>query len=188
MGQLQKLAWEAGADERTLRRAVIGGTVRCRRPSPRRLEVSPEERAYLREHWPLLANLRQALRTEPNVRFAALFGSVARGTETAASDLDVVIDLKRHSRHGSARLRDRLHAVSGREVQLVHLADVEESAPDLLGEIVTEGRVLVDRDRCWPRLQRRRWQILERAREAGQELLAAEREIAKRLEREGASP
>src|ERR1700677_2840485 len=61
---LTDLAHELGADERTLRRAVTDGTVRCERLTPRKGRVSDEERRYVLEHWPLLAQLRRALRTE----------------------------------------------------------------------------------------------------------------------------
>lgn len=187
MGHLQKLAWEVGAPERTLRRAVSTGILRCRRPTPRHLEIDAEERAYLRSHWELLSRLREVLRTEPNVRFAAIFGSVARGDESEASDLDLVIDFARRDRRGRIRLADRVEAVSERRMQLLHLHDVELCAPDLLGEVLVEGRVLVDRDDLWPELMRRRRQILEQARDARQELLATERAAISRFEQEAAS-
>ncbi len=53
--------------------------VRCERLGLRRQRVSDEERRYAIDHWQLLARLRRALRTEPNVRLAAVYGSVARG-------------------------------------------------------------------------------------------------------------
>jgi len=188
VGHLQRLAWEVGAPERTLRRAVSTGMLRCRRPTPRRLEIDVEERAYLRSHWELLSRLREVLRTEPNVRFAAIFGSVARGDESEASDIiDLVIDFARRDRRGRIRLANNVEAVSGRRAQLLHLRDVELCAPDLLGEVLVEGRVLVDRNDHWPELMRRRRQILERARDARQELLASERAATSRFEREAAS-
>ncbi|MEX0971818.1 MAG: nucleotidyltransferase domain-containing protein [Solirubrobacterales bacterium] len=127
------------------------------------------------------------LRTEPNVRFAAIFGSVARGDESEASDLDVAIDFEKRDRRGRIRLANKMEAASGRRVQLVHLGDVEECAPDLLGEIVVEGRVLVDRDGRWPGFMRRRRQILERARDARRELLTTERTAISKFERESTS-
>jgi predicted nucleotidyltransferase len=187
MGHLQRLAWEVGAPERTLRRAVSAGTLRCRRPTPRRLEIDAEERAYLRDHWELLARLRETLRTEPNVRFAAIFGSVARGDESEASDLDMAIDFDRRDRRGHLRLASKVEVVSGRRAQLLHLRDVELCAPDLLGEILVEGRVLVDRNDRWPELMRHRRQILERARDARRELLATEVKAISKFEREAAS-
>lgn len=141
----------------------------------------------MRDRWELLARLRAVLRTEPNVRFAAIFGSVARGDESEASDLDVAIDFEKRDRRGRIRLANKMEAASGRRVQLVHLGDVEECAPDLLGEIVVEGRVLVDRDGRWPGFMRRRRQILERARDARRELLTTERTAISKFERESTS-
>ena len=187
MGHLQKLAWEVGVPERSLRRAVSVGTLRCRRPTPRRLEVDATERAYLRSHWALLAQLRAVLRTEPNVRFAAIFGSLARGDERADSDLDLVIEFRRRDRRGRIRLAGKLEAVSKRRVQMLHLRDLEECAPDLLGAIVLEGRVLVDRDERWPGLLRRRQQIFQRAKQENEQLQAAERKAIARFARAAAS-
>ena len=70
---------------------------------------------------------------------------------------------------------------------MLHLRDVEECAPDLLGEIVLEGRVLVDRDDRWPGLLRRRRQILQRAKQADEQLQAAERKAIAQFERDAAS-
>lgn len=187
MGHLQKLAWEVGAPERSLRRAVSAGTLHCRRPTPRRLEVDAAERAYLRSHWELLARLRAVLRTEPNVRFAAIFGSLARGDERADSDLDIVVEFRRRDRRGRIRLMGKLEAVAERRVQMLHLRDLEESAPDLLGEILLEGRVLVDRGDRWPGLLRRRRQIFQRAKQADERLQAAERRAIALFARDAAS-
>jgi hypothetical protein len=75
------------ADQRTLRRAVALGTVRYAKLSPRRVELAAGEEEYLRRHWGLLGSLPSALGTEPNMRFAAVFGSVARGEDDADSDI-----------------------------------------------------------------------------------------------------
>ncbi|HVA18785.1 MAG TPA: hypothetical protein VMU55_01255, partial [Solirubrobacteraceae bacterium] len=75
MSQLQMLARDVGVNERTLRRAVTQGTLRASRPSPRKIEIPLAESQYVRRSWPIIAGLRATLRTEPNVRFALLFGS-----------------------------------------------------------------------------------------------------------------
>src|SRR5271165_1720836 len=93
MNGLVLLAEEVGVDERTLRRAVGLGTLRGNRSTPRKLELSLSEREYVRRSWGLISTLRAALRTEQNVRFALLFGSAAIGTDTSASDVDVLVDL-----------------------------------------------------------------------------------------------
>lgn len=172
MTELDRLAREVQVSGRTLRRAAERGTFRIRRQSERRVFVPVEERVYVREHWSLLGTLVQALRTQPNVRLAVLFGSVARGDEGAGSDLDVLVRLRRDDYLARAELIDRLESVSGRRVQLVSLDQARE-APLLLADVLREGRVLVDRERDWPRLGRQAKEIARRA---------AEEE--KRLERE----
>ena len=153
---LQGLAAELQTTDRTLRRAVAQGLVRAGRPSPRRLDISLAERVYLRRSWALLSSLREAMRTEPNVSFAALFGSRARGVEDDASDVDLLVAL----REGADRwvLADRLSERVGADVQIVDLDDAL-AAPLLLAEALREGRVLVDREAVWPSLTRRLPQI-----------------------------
>ena len=153
---LQGLAAELQTTDRTLRRAVAQGLLRAERPSPRKLDISLAERVYLRRSWALLSSLREAMRTEPNVSFAALFGSRARGVEDDASDVDLLVAL----REGADRwvLADRLSERVGVDVQIVDLDDAL-AAPLLLAEALREGRVLVDRDAVWPSLTRRLPQI-----------------------------
>jgi hypothetical protein len=90
---LRSLARLLDVPERTLRRAAAEGMVHGQRVSKRRYETSLREETYLREHWTLLRALRAALRTEPNVRLAVLFGSIATGRESEQSDLDLLVVL-----------------------------------------------------------------------------------------------
>lgn len=156
---LTALAAELATTDRTLRRAVAQGLLRAERPSPRKLEISVEERVYLRRSWPLLSELRQALRTEPAVAFAALFGSAARGELRVGSDVDVLVALRESAdiRLLASRLSERV----GLQLQIVSLEDAQR-APLLLAEVLGEGRVLVDRERVWPRLRAQRANV-ERA-------------------------
>jgi predicted nucleotidyltransferase len=149
---LRKLAQHLDVPERTLRRAAAEGLIRGDRTSPRRYRTSLREEAYLRAQWPLLRELRDALRTEPNVRLAILFGSQATGTSTARSDVDVLVGLVDPSASRVAELTGRLERRSGRDVQLVRLRDAE-GAPDLMADALERGRVLIDRDGRWPQLQ-----------------------------------
>jgi predicted nucleotidyltransferase len=162
---LRSLARHLDVPERTLRRAAAEGLIHGERTSPRRFRTSMREEAYLRAHWPLLRGLRDALRTEPNVRLAVLFGSQALGTATARSDVDLLVALADPGAARVAELAGRLERRVGRTVQLVRLEDAER-APALMTDVLERGRVLVDRERRWQelRLQLGAWQA--RAAEA----------------------
>jgi predicted nucleotidyltransferase len=110
-----------------------------------------------------MAALRQALRTDQNVRFALLFGSAARGTDTPASDIDVLVELRDPALDRVIDLSEQLTAASGRPVDVVRLGDAEND-PSFLADAVTEGRVLVDRDQRWPRLRSRESALRRRGR------------------------
>jgi predicted nucleotidyltransferase len=114
--------------------------------------TSMREEEYLREHWPLLREMRAALRTEPNVRLAVLFGSAAVGQETSSSDIDLLVQLRIGSSTAVAALAQRLGDRVGREVQLARVEDAANSVA-LMVDALTTGRVLVDRDRLWAQLK-----------------------------------
>ncbi len=158
MATMALLAEEMGINDRTLRRAVAEGTLRGTRRSPRKLELSLAERQYVRRSWRLLAALRGALRTEQNVRFALLFGSVAVGTDTADSDIDVLVDLRDGSLERVTDLNAKLSAATGRSVDVVRLEDAE-GEPSFLADVLAYGRVLVDREGLRPRLRMREAQL-----------------------------
>jgi predicted nucleotidyltransferase len=162
MTDLELLARQVGVNERTLRRAVSQGTLRAARPTPRTLDLSFTERRYVRRAWPLLSALRSALRTEQNVRFALLFGSAATGADTPASDVDVLVDLLDPSLDRVLDLAAKLTRIVGRRVDVMRLADAE-AEPSMLADIVADGRVIVDRERLWPRLRRRPARLIRRA-------------------------
>ena len=151
MTELALLAREVDVHERTLRRAIAEGSLRGVRPSPRTLAMSLSEREYVRRSWKLLSALRAALRTEHNVRFAMLFGSVARGTADPGSDVDVLVALRDPDLERVVELATKLTAATGGRVDVVRLED-GESEPSFLADVIADGRVLVDRERLWPRL------------------------------------
>ncbi len=161
MSSLKLLASDVGVNERTLRRAVAQGTLRGARPSPRKLELPLTERQYVRRSWPMISLLRSALRTEPNVRFALLFGSFAIGTDEPNSDVDVLVALRDPSLLHLVDLEARLTDVLGRDVDLVVLGDVEHE-PSFLAHALAEGRVLVDRDERWHVLRARQARLRQR--------------------------
>lgn len=163
MSQLAELADDIGVDERTLRRGAGQGTLRAERLSPRKLRLAPGEAAYLRRHWPLLAVLRSALRTEPNVAFALLFGSVARGDDHAESDVDILVVLREESPARKIELQDRLERAAGRKVHLLVLEAASRNEV-LISMAVEEGRVLVDREELWAKLRSELDSLRRRAR------------------------
>lgn len=149
---LRTLARHLDIPERTLRRAAAEGLIRGERTSPRRYFTSLREEAYLRRHWPMLSDLRSALRTEPNVRLAVLFGSLATGGDTDRSDADILVQLLDPSMGRLAELTGRLEQRGTRDVQLVRLKEAELN-PSLMRDVLEQGRVLVDRDARWPELK-----------------------------------
>jgi predicted nucleotidyltransferase len=163
---LRRLAVELAIPERTLRRAAREGLIRGDRVSPRRFRTTLREEVYLRGHWKLLHALRAALRTEPNVELAVLFGSAAIGNDNTGSDVDILVAVADPSVSRLAELAERLSRRIDRDVQLVRLADAE-SSPILMDDIVTYGRVLIDRNDHWSSLRdaASRWRRLARRAE-----------------------
>ena len=156
------LADEVGVDERTLRRAANQGTLRAQRLSPRKLRLPAREAQYVRRSWPLLGELRAALRTEPNVRFALLFGSTARGDDREDSDVDLLVVLDDPSLDRQLDLEWRLRTALGRAVDVVTLEAAETNSM-LLALAVEDGRVLVDRIDLWPKLSAESEKLSRRA-------------------------
>jgi predicted nucleotidyltransferase len=169
MTVLHEVAEQIGAHERTLRRGLSEGLLRGRRPTARTVELAPGEVAYLRAHWPLLAALREALRSERNVRLAVLIGSAARGALHDASDVDVLVEFADANWRAQDRLRERLARAAGRPVDLVALESTVED-PLLLDAALRDGRVLIDRDRLWPSLLADRGRAARAAARAADEL------------------
>jgi predicted nucleotidyltransferase len=112
----------------------------------------------------MLRALRAALRTEPNVRLAVLFGSTATGGDDERSDVDVLVVLHDSDVSRLAELAERLSRRLGREMQIVRLSEAQAS-PVLMVDIIDHGRVLVDRDDLWSRVGEAapRWRRLARS-------------------------
>ncbi len=164
---MRRAASELSIPERTLRRAASEGLVHGQRVTPRRFRITFREEAYLRSHWGLLRTLRAALRTEPNVRLAVLFGSTATGNDDERSDVDVLVVLRNPGLGRLAELTERLSRRIGREMQLVRLSEAK-SSPVLMVDVIDHGRVLVDRDDLWSGLGNAapRWRRLAREAES----------------------
>jgi len=102
--------------------------------------------------WQLLANLRQALRTEQNLRFALLFGSAARGDDSEGSDVDLIVEMRDAALVRVVDLELKLEDLLGRRVDVLTLEDASAS-PVLLAEALKEGRPAVDREGRWIQLR-----------------------------------
>lgn len=150
-----ELARELGTTDRTLRRVADGGAVTGRKSRGGHWRFPPQEREWLRSHWSLVSQLRSALRAEPSVRAAILFGSTAVGTDHASSDVDLIVDLAGDDPLALGRLRRRLTRKLGRRFDLFRLADLE-AEPEILVPLLDHARPIVDRDFVWPRVLRRR--------------------------------
>ncbi|HVY77901.1 MAG TPA: nucleotidyltransferase domain-containing protein [Solirubrobacterales bacterium] len=151
MTELELLARQVGANERTLRRALNEGTLRAERPTPRKLKLDAAEKQYLRHSWELLGALRRGLRTEQNVRFALLFGSAARGDDSEGSDVDLIVEMRDPSSMRVVDLELKLEGLLGRRVDVLTLEDARAN-PVLVAEAVAEGRTIVDREERWAQL------------------------------------
>jgi hypothetical protein len=96
-----------------------------------------------------LANsLTAFLDGRPELMAAYLFGSVARGTARAASDVDIAILLERDPPPTfealSLDLEGDLERLLGRPVQLVVL---NRAPVDLIHNVLRDGQIVLDRDR-----------------------------------------
>jgi len=160
---VRDLAVDIGAPERTVRRAVETRMIRARRPTPRKLVLNDGERDYARRNWGLLQMLREALRTEPGVKMAVLFGSSARGDAGPGSDIDLVVAWKDRARARHGALLAKLEDATGRRVDIIDW-DQAKKSPLLLEQLLNEGRVIVDRGYVWPRLLATQDAVFARAR------------------------
>lgn len=84
----------------------------------------------------------------PDVVAVYLFGSVARGSGTSQSDVDVAVLLREPTAQSPSAaveaLLDRLERAARRTVDLVLL---NSAAPDLTHRVLRDGVLLLDRDR-----------------------------------------
>ena len=94
-----------------------------------------------------------ALNTQPGIRLAILFGSLAAGREREDSDLDLAIDAGHRLTAGEKlALMNELAERTGRPVDLVDLQAVGEP---LLGQILWHGHRLLGSETCYADLIRK---------------------------------
>lgn len=101
----------------------------------------------------------KVLAADPRIGYALVFGSCARGTAHAGSDLDVAIG-GMSSTLSTLELGDligQLEVVSGREVDLVLL---DEASPGLAYRVFKDGVTVLERDPD-ALASRKAWAVLE---------------------------
>ncbi len=91
----------------------------------------------------------ELISADDSVVAAYLFGSVARGTDSSDSDVDVGILLRSVPSAGLTDLRftleGNLERALGRRTQVVVLND---APPDLVHRVLRDGRLVLERDRA----------------------------------------
>ena len=91
----------------------------------------------------MTTELHAILKDDPAIDLAILFGSFAEGRSGPASDLDVAVSCGAPMTPKQRQdLSDRIAESTGREIDIVDLATVGGA---LLGNILRQGRTLVDR-------------------------------------------
>lgn len=148
---LRDLAEILGLPLRTVQRAAADGLIHSERDGRRRLVTSLEE-SYLQQNWDFLRGFRDALRTEPLVRLAVLFGVAAKGHEAQLSAIDLLVDLNESDEALLAEAVARVEARVGLTVRPTSLR-AAGATPSLMAEVLRDGRVLVDRDGEWASLR-----------------------------------
>ena len=94
--------------------------------------------------------VRQALSRYPELRLIVLFGSLARGSETPDSDLDVAVQADAPlTVEQKMRMTETLALAFNRPVDLIDLKSVGQP---LLSEIIAEGKRLKGSNEDWAKL------------------------------------
>jgi predicted nucleotidyltransferase len=104
-----------------------------------------------------MMEIAELLRGFPRIRLAALFGSMARGVATEASDIDIGVSI--HGEYGLLDLGEicsSLEAGLSRRIDLVDLDSALSESPLLAYEIASSGLPLVEREQgAWLRFKDR---------------------------------
>ena len=99
---------------------------------------------------PIDQQLREVLSGFPQIMLAILFGSVARGTANAQSDLDLaVIAEKPLQAAEKIQIIEALAMATGRPIDLV---DVYAAPEPLLGQVLKHGRRVLGTDQAYAKL------------------------------------
>jgi hypothetical protein len=91
--------------------------------------------------------LRRVVEDDPRLGYAMVFGSHARGTANAGSDIDVAVGARGGRRLTSIELGEiasQLERAAGRPIDIV---DLESAPPALAYRVFRDGQVVLERDR-----------------------------------------
>jgi predicted nucleotidyltransferase len=101
----------------------------------------------------LAENLERILAGFPAVRLAVLFGSAARGTDNARSDVDLGVFLEEDD---PSQLWPIDVAAAGAVRRTIDLVDLRRAPPLLRFAVARDGRPLIEREEGeWPRFKAR---------------------------------
>ncbi len=91
-----------------------------------------------------LNSVRDALRRQPDIELACVFGSFAEGRQTPESDIDVAIAAREPiDAQRRLALNDAIANAAGRPVDLV---DLHRAGPLVLTQALTRGKRIIKRD------------------------------------------
>lgn len=91
--------------------------------------------------------LRRVVEADPRIGYALVFGSRARGSQHAHSDVDVAVGAAEGRPLTALDLGDiasRLESAAGRPIDLV---DLESAPPSLAYRVFRDGQVIFERER-----------------------------------------
>ena len=92
--------------------------------------------------------LRRVLEADPRIAYALVFGSSARGTAHAGSDVDVAIGLTAGPTLGALGVGDLIARLESAVVQPVDLVLLDEAPVALAYRVFRDGIVVLERDRA----------------------------------------
>ena len=90
--------------------------------------------------------VRKLLAEDSRIDYALVFGSSARGTAHAGSDLDIAVGLRSPQRLSALGLGDLISRLERASCRPVDLVVVNEAPPPLAYRIFRDGRLIVERN------------------------------------------